>query len=89
MKACQITTKTALDDLLLSELPEPVAWPAQVLVRLQAAALNHRDLGIFNWELDAHFVLGADGDVDSIYPGSAFGSGLPWHLAETDRVGPE
>jgi zinc-binding alcohol dehydrogenase/oxidoreductase len=32
-----------------------------VLVRLRAAALNHRDLGMFDWEPDAHFVLGADG----------------------------
>ena len=54
-------TQTALDGLVLSELPEPLAGPGEVLVCLQTAALNHRDLGMFDWEPDAHFVMGADG----------------------------
>jgi zinc-binding alcohol dehydrogenase/oxidoreductase len=61
MKAFKITAKTALEELTLSELPEPTPGPGEVLVRLRAAALNHRDLGMFDWAPDAGFVLGADG----------------------------
>ncbi len=71
MKAFQITAKTVLDELLLSELPEPVAGPGEVLIRLQAAALNHRDLAMFDWEPDRTFILGADGAgvVEAVGPG--------------------
>lgn len=61
MKAFRIAARTALDAFALSELPEPVPGPGEVLIRLRAAALNHRDLGMFDWEPDVHFVLGADG----------------------------
>ena len=61
MKAFKISARTALEALALSELPEPTPGPGEVLVRLRAAALNHRDLGMFDWEPDAHFILGADG----------------------------
>lgn len=61
MKAFKITAKTDLEELTLSELPEPTPGLGEVLIRLRAAALNHRDLGMFAWERDAHFVLGADG----------------------------
>lgn len=71
MKALRISRRTSLQELTLSEIPEPQPVPGQVRVRLRAAALNHRDLGMFDWEPDTNFVLGADGSgvVDAVGQG--------------------
>lgn len=46
MKALQLTAAEGIDSAALVDLPEPAAGPGQVLVRLTAAALNHRELWI-------------------------------------------
>jgi zinc-binding alcohol dehydrogenase/oxidoreductase len=61
MRAFKITQKTSLDALALSEVPDPRPAAGEVLIRLKAAALNHRDLGMFDWDPDVSFILGADG----------------------------
>jgi len=43
MKAWQLTSQTGPAALQMVEIPEPVAGPGQVLVRIRAVALNYRD----------------------------------------------
>lgn len=52
-----------LDGLIFADLPEPVAASGEVVVRLKAAALNHRDLWCCRgWQgTDRSAVLGSDG----------------------------
>jgi zinc-binding alcohol dehydrogenase/oxidoreductase len=61
MKALQITRAIIPDELCACQVPEPEPAAGQVLVRLRAAALNHRDLNFFNWEPERPFILGSDG----------------------------
>jgi zinc-binding alcohol dehydrogenase/oxidoreductase len=61
MQALKIYKKTALDELSASTVKEPEPAPGEVRVRLKAAALNRRDLGMFDWEPDRAFILGSDG----------------------------
>src|SRR5258708_1862481 len=51
-----------LDGLIFADLPEPVAASGEVVVRLKAAALNHRDLWCCRgWQgTDRSAVLGSD-----------------------------
>lgn len=51
MKAFQIT-KFGLENLQLVQLPEPVAGPGEVLVRVHAASLNYRDLMLVRGHYD-------------------------------------
>ncbi|MFZ0133967.1 MAG: NAD(P)-dependent alcohol dehydrogenase [Desulfobacterales bacterium] len=44
MKVFQIQDDWSIDNLTLTQRPEPEPGPGQVLVRLQAASLNYRDL---------------------------------------------
>src|SRR5580698_5829912 len=44
MRAMVLEGGAGLDQLSLQQRPEPVAGPGQVLVRLQAASINYRDL---------------------------------------------
>lgn len=44
MKLYRIPTAGSLDSLVLSEAPDPVPGPLQVLVRVRATCLNYRDL---------------------------------------------
>ena len=44
MKAIQMTEQGAPDVLRLVELPDPVPGPSQVLVRVEAAAVNFSDV---------------------------------------------
>lgn len=46
MKAYQLQGQAGPDSLRLAELPEPVAGPGEVLVRVRANSLNYRDLMI-------------------------------------------
>lgn len=46
VRAYQIGAQKDLDSLTLTRRPEPVPGHGQVLVRVRAAALNHRDLNI-------------------------------------------
>lgn len=48
MRAYQIIEKFGLDSLKLVDLPDPTPGPCQVVVRVQAASLNYRDLLMVN-----------------------------------------
>lgn len=82
MRAVFIESHGGSEVVRLGELPDPVAGPGQVRVRLVTAALNHLDLwvrqGIPGIDLSFPHVLGADGagivdavgsDVDGVAPG--------------------
>ena len=61
MRALQLTGKTTLTDLNLSDVADPVPQPGEVLIRLAAAALNHRDLYLVHHGFEGACVLGSDG----------------------------
>ncbi len=74
MLAVQITPPVAPDALKPIEIAEPELGPGEVLVRLQAAALNHRDLYLLQGgrtPAGHAFVLGSDGagTIEAIGPG--------------------
>jgi NADPH:quinone reductase-like Zn-dependent oxidoreductase len=65
MRAVWINENGGSEVLTYGEMPEPVPGPGEVLVRLQAAALNRLDLWTRNgWpgiKIEFPFILGADG----------------------------
>jgi zinc-binding alcohol dehydrogenase/oxidoreductase len=61
MKAIQITRAIIPDDLCACRVADRAPGPGEVLIRLRAAALNHRDLNFFNWEPEQPVILGSDG----------------------------
>lgn len=74
MLAVQITPPTTPEELQPTTIAEPEPGPGEVLVRLQAAALNHRDLYLLQGGRTppGHtFILGSDGagTVEAIGPG--------------------
>ncbi len=75
MRALFLSRHGSLDELEFGELPDPVAGPGEVTVRLRAAALNHLDLfvleGLPGVNLAFPHVGGADGAgvLESIGPG--------------------
>jgi zinc-binding alcohol dehydrogenase/oxidoreductase len=74
MLAVQITPPVAPEDLRPIEIAEPDPGPGEVLVRLHAAALNHRDLYVLNGGRTppGHtLVVGSDGagTIEAIGPG--------------------
>jgi zinc-binding alcohol dehydrogenase/oxidoreductase len=74
MLAVEITPPIAPKELQPIAVAEPEPGPGEVLVRLQAAALNHRDLYLLRGERTAPghtFVLGSDGagTIEAIGPG--------------------
>lgn len=48
MRAYQIGDQKSRDSLTLTQRADPVPGPGEVVVRVRAAALNHRDLSILN-----------------------------------------
>lgn len=44
MRALQVTGNGGLDSLRLNELPKPAPGPGEIVVKVTAASLNHRDL---------------------------------------------
>ncbi len=85
MKASYLTEHGGPEVLQYGELPQPVAGPGEVVVRVKAAALNHLDLwvrgGLPGLKLQFPHVLGGDaaGIVHSIGPGVS-------DVAEGDEV---
>ena len=77
MKAVRVHQHGGLDALRYEDVPDPVAGPGEVVVRLHAAALNRLDLfvrnGMKNVPISLPRVLGSDGAgvVESIGPGVA------------------
>ena len=50
MKVYEIHPKPGLDALTLTDRPDPAPGPGQILLRMQAAALNYRDLLVIKGE---------------------------------------
>ena len=48
MKAYQIGAQTGLGSLTRADVPDPIAGPSEVVLRVNAVCLNHRDLLILN-----------------------------------------
>lgn len=73
-RAYQIGNQKGLASLVLTERPDPVPGPDQVVVRTRAAALNHRDLAILHGRYlgpkPAERIPLADGAGDVIAVGS-------------------
>jgi NADPH:quinone reductase-like Zn-dependent oxidoreductase len=64
MKAIVLRDLGSPDNLRIEEAPDPVAGAGQVVVRLKAAALNHRDLWIWKGQyagIKLPIILGSDG----------------------------
>ncbi|HEX9246138.1 MAG TPA: alcohol dehydrogenase catalytic domain-containing protein, partial [bacterium] len=64
MKAIVLHSVGEPDALRLEEVPDPAPGPGQVVVRLRAAALNHRDLWICRGQyagIRFPIIPGADG----------------------------
>ena len=63
MQAVRIHEDGGADVLVLEEVPDPVAGPGEVLVRLRASALNHLDIWIRKGlpSVPKPRILGADG----------------------------
>jgi len=77
MKAMAMRAHGGPEVLRLEDLPEPVAGPGQVVVRVRSVALNHLDIWVRRgWpglQLSFPHLLGADvaGVVESVGPGVA------------------
>ena len=75
MKAVVLKAFGGTDNLELTTLPDPVAGPGEVLLRVRACALNHLDLWIRNGlpgsKVVVPHVLGSDvaGEVEALGPG--------------------
>jgi NADPH:quinone reductase-like Zn-dependent oxidoreductase len=79
VKAIRLTHHLPIADVRPSEVEAPTLGPGEVLVRLKAAGLNHRDLWLFDQPWDAPFILGSDGAgvLEAFGPGAeAAGRGL-------------
>jgi len=61
MRALQLTGKTSLEELTLSDVHDPIPQSGEVLIRLSAAALNHRDLYLVHSGFEGTCILGSDG----------------------------
>ena len=64
MRALNVTAPWGLDAIQVAEVPDPVAAPGQVLVRMKAVSLNYRDLLMVN----GMYGRGSAGTKDVITP---------------------
>jgi NADPH:quinone reductase-like Zn-dependent oxidoreductase len=77
MKAVVLKAFGGAENLELQTLPDPVAGPGEVLLRVRACALNHLDLwiraGLPSAKIKSPFILGCDvaGEVVALGPGVA------------------
>jgi NADPH:quinone reductase-like Zn-dependent oxidoreductase len=77
MKAVTLRAHGGPEVLQVEELPDPIAGPGEVRVRVGAVALNHVDLwvrrGLPHLKLPMPFLLGADvaGTIDQVGPAAA------------------
>ncbi|MCX7313385.1 MAG: NADPH:quinone oxidoreductase family protein [Alphaproteobacteria bacterium] len=75
MKALLCTRAGTPDDLIVGDLPDPLAAPGQAVVRIEAAALNFFDLliiaGKYQYKPEFPFSPGAEfaGRIESVGPG--------------------
>ncbi len=61
MRAFRLSRPTPLESFALSDVPDPAPGPGQALIRLHAAALNHRDLHFIDAPVDHPVIVGSDG----------------------------
>jgi zinc-binding alcohol dehydrogenase/oxidoreductase len=82
-----VLTAPGLEGLRFVDLPDPVAGPGEVVLRLAAAALNHRDLwSCRGWTGETRSaVLGSDGAgiVEQLGPGVA-----GWRIGDEAIINP-
>lgn len=64
MRALNVTAPWGLDAIQVAEVPDPVAGPGQLLVRMKAVSLNYRDLLMVN----GMYGRGSAGTKDVITP---------------------
>jgi zinc-binding alcohol dehydrogenase/oxidoreductase len=61
MRALNIREQISIQELTASDVDDPIPNSGEVLIRLKAAALNHRDLHFFNRPVDTPVIIGSDG----------------------------
>jgi NADPH:quinone reductase-like Zn-dependent oxidoreductase len=87
MKVIEIRDKFGVDSLAVTERPEPVAGPGQVVLKMKAFSLNYRDLlvvnGVGRWKPSLPRIPLSDG-VGVV---AATGSGVS-RVKKGDRVAP-
>ena len=88
MRLYRLGTLGSLDALELTEAPQPAPGPGQVVVRIRACSLNHRDLSIVSGGYTSHALKpGAIPLSDGAGEVTALGTGVTrWKVG--DRVAP-
>ena len=77
MKASILRQPGPAENLKLEDVPDPVAGPGEAVVRLKAAALNHRDVwirsgtGAYAGGFKQRVILGSDGAGEVVSVGSS------------------
>jgi NADPH:quinone reductase-like Zn-dependent oxidoreductase len=61
VKAIKLTRPIPIEEVTVSKVAEPKPGPGEALVRLRAAALNRRDLWLFDQPWSGPFIMGSDG----------------------------
>ena len=82
MKASILRAPGPAENLKLENVPDPVARPGEAVVRLKAAALNHRDVwirsgtGAYAGGFKQRVILGSDGAGEVVSVGSGGAASL-------------
>ncbi len=82
MKASILKAPGPAENLTLENVPDPVAGPGEAVVRLEAAALNHRDVwirsgtGAYAGGFKQRVILGSDGAGEVVSVGSGGAASL-------------
>lgn len=76
MKAYKIGAQAGLESLALADVPDPVAGPGEVVVRVNAVCLNHRDLLILSGSYGPRKPEGRIPASDGIGEVIGFGAGV-------------
>lgn len=94
MRAVAVTALGGPEVLQVVELPDPVAGPGQVVVRVRAACVNPADLAartghipggpvqppfLLGWDIAGEVVEAGEGVAD-LRPGDRVAGMIPWHL---------
>ena len=85
MKAVVLTAFGGAENLILRDMPDPVAGPGEVLVRVKACALNHLDIWVRSGlpipKIKLPHILGCDvagelmtGERVAVHPGRSCGA---------------
>jgi NADPH:quinone reductase-like Zn-dependent oxidoreductase len=61
MRALKVSEQITIQELTVADVADPVPNRGELLIRLKAAALNHRDLHFFNRPVDRPVIIGSDG----------------------------